>query len=68
MAEGSGRAAWGRTAAILAMLAEVNRNPKARSKPFAPHEFNPYEFGKKRVPDFKTDDITILKALLPPQR
>ena len=26
----------------MALLAEVNRDPKKRSTPFRPHDFNPY--------------------------
>jgi hypothetical protein len=46
MAEGRSRQAWEHTSALLSMLANVNRNPKKRSKPFSPAEFNP--FGQRR--------------------
>ena len=41
MAEARGRAAWAHTASLLAMLANVNRDPK-RTRPFQPADFDPY--------------------------
>ena len=42
MAEGRQEAAWGRTSAILAMLAEANRDKKKKPTPFKPDDFNPF--------------------------
>jgi len=39
--EARGRAAWAHTASLLAMLANVNRDPK-RTRPFQPADFDPY--------------------------
>ena len=36
------RADWARTSAQLALLANVNRDPKKQPKPFSPEDFNPY--------------------------
>ena len=41
-AEGRQRADWNRTAALLAITANVNRDPKRRPTPFTAEEFNPY--------------------------
>lgn len=32
---------WSHTAAVLALTANVHRNPKKRSKPYSPAEFHP---------------------------
>ena len=37
---------WNHTSAVVAVIAEVNRNPAKRSKPFVASEFNPYEVKK----------------------
>jgi len=41
MAEARGRAEWDRTAAILALTANINRDPR-RGRPLTPADFNPY--------------------------
>lgn len=33
---------WVRTASVIAVIAEVNRDPKLRRKPFTAAEFNPF--------------------------
>ena len=47
MAEARGRDLWGHTSAVLAMVANCNRDPK-RSRPFSPADFNPYAARKGR--------------------
>lgn len=42
MAEGRCEQAWAHTSSILAMIAEVNRDRKKRSRAFRPADFNPY--------------------------
>jgi hypothetical protein len=44
MAEGRGRAEWGRTASIMALMANVNRDPRKRRRPFEPDYFIPAGF------------------------
>jgi len=46
MAEGRNRAAWSRTATILAMLANCNRDPK-KTGPCSPDDYNPYGRGDR---------------------
>ncbi len=46
--EACGRDRWNHTAAVLAMLANVNRDPKRRRRPFMPANFHPYEQGRQR--------------------
>lgn len=42
MAEGRSRAAWGHTAAVMALIANVHRDAKRRPTPYAARDFNPY--------------------------
>ena len=60
MAEARGRADWGRTSAMLALLANAHRDPK-RSRAFKPTDFNPYEVERRVVG--KTRDLSILKTV-----
>jgi hypothetical protein len=32
---------WSHTAAVMALVANVHRNPKKRARPFSPAEFHP---------------------------
>lgn len=41
MAEAKAEAEWDHTASLMALIAEVNRNHEARSRPYAPAEFHP---------------------------
>ena len=41
MAEARRREAWSHTATLLAMTANVHRNPKKHTRPFSPVEFHP---------------------------
>lgn len=55
MAEGRGRAEWARTAEVLAMIANCNRDAKKHPAPFSSAEFTPYaqaqaQAVKDRVP------------------
>jgi len=45
MAEGRGRDEWGRMSSLLALIANVNRDPK-KTRAFKPADFNPYEARK----------------------
>jgi hypothetical protein len=40
---------WGQTAALLAMTANANRDPKKRPQPFMPDDFNPMAARKKKA-------------------
>ena len=42
MAEGRGRAEWSRMSSLMALVANVNRDPK-KHRAFRPRDFNPYE-------------------------
>ena len=41
MAEARRRDQWSHTATLLAMTANVNRNPKKRATPYSPLDFHP---------------------------
>lgn len=51
MAEGRAESLWSHTSHVLALLANVHRDPKRTSRPFAPADFNPFSpGGAKREP------------------
>ena len=54
MAEGKRRDEWQRWAAWMAMFANANRDPKKRSTPFGPKDFDPFARRKKQ----KTDQLS----------
>jgi len=67
MAEGRCREHWNHTSAILAMLANVNRDPK-KSRAFKPDDFNPY-VNEKVARLSKKEGFKLLKDLfVNPQR
>lgn len=70
MAEGRGRAEWARASAVCWLIAEANRNSKARSQPYHPDEFNPYADRKPVLRGEPIDrrNITLLRALAPKNR
>jgi hypothetical protein len=41
MAEARRRFTWGAVSSVMALLANLNRNPKKRSRPFTPADFDP---------------------------
>ena len=71
MAEGRDRHLWNHTSAVLAMLANANRDTKKRKRPFGPDEFNPYTAHSRRtgagIP-VTADNIHVLKVLIGSQR
>jgi hypothetical protein len=60
MAESRSRDEWNRTACTMALLANLNRDPKKRA-PYKPSDFHPLE-RERKAPDGKTG-IGILKAV-----
>ncbi len=66
MATGRSKAQWSHTSEILAILAEVNRDPRKRSAPFTSRDFNPH--GKKpetKEQPVKTVTMAELRAMMP---
>jgi hypothetical protein len=65
MAEARGREAWSHTSAILALIANVNRDPK-KTRPFKPSDFDPYSAKDRRDAAIEVTDMDVLKnAFLP---
>lgn len=60
MHEGRARGEWGRTSALLAMVYNVNIDPK-KTKPAAPDDFNPYA---ERRPSDGSRDIEVPMSVL----
>jgi len=48
MAEARSKAEWGRTASLMSLLANVNRDPK-KHRPFRPGDFDPHEAKEPEV-------------------
>jgi len=63
MAEAKGRANWAHTSTVLALLANVNRDPK-RTRAFRPADFNPFETRRARdgVP-LVAENLAMLKRV-----
>jgi hypothetical protein len=49
MAHARQRHDWRLMASLMALIAEPNRNPKKRSKPFVPSDFDPFEIKDKKA-------------------
>ena len=43
--------AWNKVSALMAILAEINRNPEKKREPFLPADFHPFQERPKRQPD-----------------
>ncbi len=61
MAESRGRLEWGRTSCLMALVANILRDPK-KSKPVKPGDFNPYS--QKAKPVMKIT-MAQLKGMIP---
>jgi hypothetical protein len=60
MAEARGRDNWAHTSAVLALVANVNRDPK-KTRPFKPADFDPYSAKGKRDEAIEVTDMAVLK-------
>ena len=61
MAEGHSLAAWGHTAAVLAMLANCHRDPK-KTRAFRPSDFDPRQAGQsEEVIEIDESNIGLLR-------
>lgn len=61
MAQGRDKPEWGRAAAIMALLANINRDQKKKPRPYESSDFDPYHEKDK---DVLPGDITDLKCFL----
>lgn len=67
MADARRRDGWQHTSALLAMLANVHRNPKKKPQPFTPAEFNPLADERKKPVKAKTG-VRTLKTIFVDRR
>lgn len=65
MADARRRDEWQHTSAVLAMLANVHRNPKKKPQPFTPADFNP--LAERKQPVVKTG-VRTLKTIFVDRR
>lgn len=65
MAEGRGREMWGHTSAVLALMANCNRDPK-KSRAFSPADFNPYAARRRRGIPITAANIDVLRRIFVP--
>ena len=61
MADARGREGWAHTSAILALIANVNRDPK-KTRPFKPSDFDPYSAKDRREDAIEVKDMDVLKS------
>ena len=62
MAEARCREAWNHTSAVLALLANIHRDPK-KGKAFKPSDFNPYEVKRGQGVPLRAGNIGLLKQV-----
>ncbi|HNQ22491.1 MAG TPA: hypothetical protein PKK06_05295 [Phycisphaerae bacterium] len=60
MAEARGRDNWAHTSAILALVANVNRDPK-KTRAYRPADFDPYTARDRRDEALEITDLAVLK-------
>ena len=60
MAEARGRDNWAHTSAILALVANVNRDPK-KTRAYKPADFDPYAAKDRRDEAIEVTDMATLK-------
>ena len=59
MAEARQRESWARTASVMALIANANRDPK-KTRPFKPSDFDPFARASKSAPKV---GIGVLKSV-----
>ena len=64
MAESRTRQAWSQTSAVLALVANVHRDPK-KTRPFKPADFNPLV---KKSETVVPADVSVLKQVFVDRR
>jgi len=67
MSEGDSQARWSHTSAMMALIANVNRDAKKRPRPYQPSDFDPHTTGKNekqdviRIDENNKENIGLLK-------
>jgi len=64
MALGHAEAAWAHTSNLMALIAEVNRDPKKRHRPFSAEDFRPRTKEQQPKDEIMRAPITALKVLV----
>lgn len=54
---------WQHTSSIMALIANCNRDPKKKNRPFQPRDFNPYMQKKNVLRLPKKEAFSILKTV-----
>jgi hypothetical protein len=69
MADARNRAEWGRAASLMALIANVNRDPK-KSRAFKPGDFDPFSQRRSgEAPKLKMSEVKgMLGGLMKPRR
>ena len=62
MAEARGRAEWSRMSSLMALVANVNRDPR-RTRAFRPRDFSPYERRRSEGIPLTAGNIDLLKRV-----
>ena len=60
MAQAAGKERWGRCATLMALIANVNRDPK-KGRAFRPSDFDPYADRKSQAIAVDKDNMELLK-------
>lgn len=73
MARGRQRSEWAQTSAVLALVANCNRDPRRRPYPFTPDDFDPFaEYRPRGIPFTKETSRLLAQAItgqrLPPEK
>ena len=63
MAESRARERWAHTSSVMALIANVNRDPK-KGRAFRPDDFNPYAPRQPAGIPLTADNIGLLKGLV----
>lgn len=67
MARGRQRDEWDRTSTVLAMLANLHRDPKKRRTPYRPADFHPMETQRRRGLRLGKSTMGVLKKIMCPR-
>jgi len=62
MAEARQRDEWNRTSALMALVANINRDPK-KTRTFQPADFHPLAAAGRQKCELKAKDLSILKRV-----
>jgi hypothetical protein len=65
MARGRDKSEWARTASIMSLLANINRDAKKKPTPFTPADFMP---GEKPKPVRVIVPLTVLRDVFVPKK